>query len=296
MPRLGDIRYDGMVFLSKNAGFESGEYWVTMDKFLKNKGSDWFERRARMDANVKARAAHEAGIPSRKAEWEAGRDERMMANKERIKAKARESFARQMEEAPELLRAKRRAYYGVKKDCPEFKETMRAKYERMKERNRLKNAPIKEAKRIERERIQAEKEAAREAAKAERLAIVAGKKAARELAEALKPRRVPLTDEERLQRKRDEKRNYKHRRRARLRSQEVKATPSEIRAAMKKAKGKCHYCKAKVKALTIDHVVPIAKGGTHTLCNIVFACHACNSEKRDILPHVFAAQFGMLIV
>ena len=32
---------------------------------------------------------------------------------------------------------------------------------------------------------------------------------------------------------------------------------------------------------TIDHVIPLAKGGTHTWDNVRLACRRCNSEKRD---------------
>ena len=32
---------------------------------------------------------------------------------------------------------------------------------------------------------------------------------------------------------------------------------------------------------TIEHVVPIARGGTHTWGNVRLACHKCNREKRD---------------
>lgn len=32
---------------------------------------------------------------------------------------------------------------------------------------------------------------------------------------------------------------------------------------------------------TVDHVVPLAKGGTHTLDNVKAAHHVCNSTKRD---------------
>ena len=106
---------------------------------------------------------------------------------------------------------------------------------------------------------------------------------------------VRLTDEQRKQRKRDDRRNYKHRRRAILKGQESKATAKQIREAMSKAKGKCHYCRKKCK-LTIDHVIPIAGGGTHTLDNIVFACHDCNSHKRDLPANDFGNRFGLLLV
>ncbi len=35
---------------------------------------------------------------------------------------------------------------------------------------------------------------------------------------------------------------------------------------------------------TIDHVIPLAKGGTHTWDNVRLACRRCNSEKRDTVP------------
>lgn len=34
---------------------------------------------------------------------------------------------------------------------------------------------------------------------------------------------------------------------------------------------------------TIEHVVPIARGGTHTWDNVRLACHGCNRKKRDIV-------------
>jgi 5-methylcytosine-specific restriction endonuclease McrA len=121
---------------------------------------------------------------------------------------------------------------------------------------------------------------------------------ARRLALLAKPKkeRVVLTDAERAERKREERRNWKHRRRALLAGQECKATPSQIRKHCEKAKGICFYCRRKFKSLTVDHIVPMAKGGTHTLDNIVFACHACNSEKRDLDPAEYAKSHGMLLV
>jgi 5-methylcytosine-specific restriction endonuclease McrA len=41
----------------------------------------------------------------------------------------------------------------------------------------------------------------------------------------------------------------------------------------------CIYCEA-TENLTIDHVVPISKGGENTLENVVPACSSCNNQKR----------------
>lgn len=40
----------------------------------------------------------------------------------------------------------------------------------------------------------------------------------------------------------------------------------------------CFYCKER-PGVTIDHVIPIARGGTHSIGNLVAACQKCNSSK-----------------
>ena len=52
------------------------------------------------------------------------------------------------------------------------------------------------------------------------------------------------------------------------------------------AKGACHYCGAPVKPkeLTMDHVVPLIKGGRSTKGNVVPACKTCNTNKKSMLP------------
>lgn len=42
---------------------------------------------------------------------------------------------------------------------------------------------------------------------------------------------------------------------------------------------RCVYCRRKMKRLTMDHIVPLVKGGNHTLHNVVPACQSCNSRK-----------------
>jgi 5-methylcytosine-specific restriction endonuclease McrA len=53
------------------------------------------------------------------------------------------------------------------------------------------------------------------------------------------------------------------------------------RAVFARDGGRCQYCGA--AAESIDHVVPRAKGGSHTWENVVAACRACNTAKRDRL-------------
>ena len=52
------------------------------------------------------------------------------------------------------------------------------------------------------------------------------------------------------------------------------------------ARGVCYYCGTKVgsKNLTMDHVVPLSRGGTSSRDNIVPACKECNNKKKYMLP------------
>lgn len=44
----------------------------------------------------------------------------------------------------------------------------------------------------------------------------------------------------------------------------------------------CVYC-GNCEELECDHLVPISKGGTNEMSNLVTACRACNNAKRDSL-------------
>src|SRR3972149_7879623 len=50
--------------------------------------------------------------------------------------------------------------------------------------------------------------------------------------------------------------------------------------------GECYYCKKKVKPkdLTMDHIVPIIRGGKSTKGNVVPVCKDCNAKKKYFLP------------
>ncbi len=52
------------------------------------------------------------------------------------------------------------------------------------------------------------------------------------------------------------------------------------------AAGVCHYCGRRFPPaeLTMDHVVPLARGGRSVRSNVVPACKDCNTKKRYLLP------------
>ena len=43
--------------------------------------------------------------------------------------------------------------------------------------------------------------------------------------------------------------------------------------------GSCFYCGLQEGLMTIDHIVPLARGGSHSIGNLVGACKSCNSSK-----------------
>jgi 5-methylcytosine-specific restriction protein A len=51
-------------------------------------------------------------------------------------------------------------------------------------------------------------------------------------------------------------------------------------------KGICHYCGRAVgrRDLTMDHIVPLSRGGRSTKGNLVPACKMCNNRKKYLLP------------
>ncbi|GAB7028376.1 HNH endonuclease [Geotalea toluenoxydans] len=52
------------------------------------------------------------------------------------------------------------------------------------------------------------------------------------------------------------------------------------------ARGICHYCGGRFPAeeLSMDHLVPIIRGGKSTRGNVVPACKDCNNRKKHLLP------------
>jgi 5-methylcytosine-specific restriction endonuclease McrA len=56
--------------------------------------------------------------------------------------------------------------------------------------------------------------------------------------------------------------------------------------------GRCQYCGATNRPLTVDHVIPRLRGGSDTWENLVCACDRCNNRKGDRLP----AEVGMRLL
>jgi 5-methylcytosine-specific restriction enzyme A len=59
---------------------------------------------------------------------------------------------------------------------------------------------------------------------------------------------------------------------------------------------RCGYCArpTPVRELTMDHRVPLVRGGRSVRSNLVPACRACNAAKKYLLPVEWAAYLGRL--
>jgi 5-methylcytosine-specific restriction endonuclease McrA len=55
----------------------------------------------------------------------------------------------------------------------------------------------------------------------------------------------------------------------------------------KRGSGICHYCRRRVppRELTMDHLVPLIRGGKSSKGNLVPCCRECNAKKKYLLPH-----------
>jgi 5-methylcytosine-specific restriction endonuclease McrA len=71
--------------------------------------------------------------------------------------------------------------------------------------------------------------------------------------------------------------------RERARARELRASPWWKRRI---ADGVCYYCRRRVglRVLTMDHIVPLGRGGRSVRGNVVPACKDCNSKKQSLLP------------
>lgn len=79
---------------------------------------------------------------------------------------------------------------------------------------------------------------------------------------------------------------------ARKRQAEGKLTTAEIEAQAARQRNRCHYCNCIMTEIaglpnsqTIEHAIPITRGGRNSADNLVIACDTCNKRKNNRLPH-----------
>jgi 5-methylcytosine-specific restriction endonuclease McrA len=69
-----------------------------------------------------------------------------------------------------------------------------------------------------------------------------------------------------------------------------RARARDLRASQwwkrRRSSGVCHFCGRAFRPaeLTMEHIVPLIRGGKSTKGNVVPACRECNSKKKYLLP------------
>ena len=78
-------------------------------------------------------------------------------------------------------------------------------------------------------------------------------------------------------------RDERHIRRERAKARELRNSPYFKNLLQQ---GICRYCGKKFppEELTLDHIVPVARGGKSTRGNLAVCCRACNQRKKYLTP------------
>ena len=82
------------------------------------------------------------------------------------------------------------------------------------------------------------------------------------------------------ERNREKLRVYSANRRTLERNAEGSHTLEEWEELLKKSNYSCVFCGVKEK-ITLDHIIPLNKGGTNYISNIQPLCFPCNASKQD---------------
>lgn len=69
-------------------------------------------------------------------------------------------------------------------------------------------------------------------------------------------------------------------RRARANNSGGRFTKAEALQRFEQQGGRCYYCGCILEVYHLDHVVPLSRGGSNDISNIVCACVSCNLSKR----------------
>jgi hypothetical protein len=62
-----------------------------------------------------------------------------------------------------------------------------------------------------------------------------------------------------------------------------KTIPAKVKRDVLSATA-CAYCGDEDRVLVIEHIIPVARGGTNDRDNLAAACGTCNTEKLDFTP------------
>jgi len=89
-------------------------------------------------------------------------------------------------------------------------------------------------------------------------------------------------------------RNHRHRKRTAERAGFV--SKNEWAALLEASGFSCRYCGKTGCEITMDHLIPVSKGGKHCITNIAPACRSCNSGKNAISAIDYLSKKGTVFL
>lgn len=92
-------------------------------------------------------------------------------------------------------------------------------------------------------------------------------------------------------------RTVERRRRAQMRNADGDHTPIELAEILHAQGHRCAYCRADLKKEPkhVDHIVPLARGGSNGRTNLQYLCAPCNQSKSARDPIAYAQSIGLLL-
>lgn len=81
-------------------------------------------------------------------------------------------------------------------------------------------------------------------------------------------------------------------------SKRIKISKKKREAVYAKSNGICKICGNFIpySKYTVDHIVPLAKGGSNEIGNLQASCDTCNKIKTDILPQDFIFKITEILI
>lgn len=94
----------------------------------------------------------------------------------------------------------------------------------------------------------------------------------------LRPKAQAIADKKWIKAHPEANRAKSHKRRVRIRNSEVLLIlPKELKRLYRMP---CSFC-GTIEKITADHIIPIARGGRHSIGNLQALCLSCNASKND---------------